>query len=126
MLSNDDMQRLQRLVNLAPLMTEEMQQGLLEVIRKLKAAEAQGCGLPPSAIAEMEKAVPDGLMRAIVEDHRHGVGVPGWLPPAKSSGDVVRGSGWASPTKHEDRSRQFAVFDAMVAHMVGGPNEPVK
>ena len=125
MLSNDDMQRLKRLVNLAPLMTQEMRQGLLDLIRKLKAAEGQACGLPASAIADLERAVPTELVQAIVEDQRHGVGVPGWLPPSKSE-PVVRGTGWQSPAKVEDRSRQFAVFDAMVAHMVGGPNEPVK
>src|SRR5262249_47265553 len=76
MLSNDDMQRLQRLVNLAPLMTQEMQQGLLELVRKLKAAEGQACGLPASAIADLERAVPTELVQAIVEDQRHGVGVP--------------------------------------------------
>ena len=125
MLSNHDMQRLQRLVNLAPLMTQEMRQELLELVRKLKAAEGQACGLPASAIADLERAVPTELVQAIVEDQRHGVGVPGWLPPSKSE-PVVRGTGWQSPAKVEDRSRQFAVFDAMVAHMVGGPNEPVK
>jgi len=125
MLSNDDMQRLQRLVNLAPLITQEMQQGLLELVRKIKAAESQACGLPASAIADLERAVPTELVQAIVEDQRHGVGVPGWLPPSKSE-PVVRGTGWQSPAKVEDRSRQFAQFDAMVAHMVGGPNEPVK
>jgi hypothetical protein len=125
MLSNDDMQRLKRLVNLVPLMTQEMRQELLDLVRKLKAAESQACGLPASAIADLERAVPTELVQAIVEDQRHGVGVPGWLPPSKSE-PVVRGTGWQSPAKVEERSRQFAVFDAMVAHMVGGPNEPVK
>jgi len=125
MLSNDDMQRLQRLVNLAPLMTQEMQQGMLDLIRKLKAVEGRACGLPASAIADLERAVPTELVQAIVEDQRHGVGVPGWLPASKSE-PVVRGTGWQSPAKVEDRSRQFEVFDAMVATMVGGPNEPVK
>jgi hypothetical protein len=122
MLSNDDMQRLQRLVNLAPLMTQEMRQGLLDLIRKLKAAD--GCRLPASAIAEMDKAVPTDLIRQIVTDNRRS-SLPGWLPPPKSE-PVVRGSGWQSPPKPEDRSTQFALFDAMVQHMVGAPNEPVK
>ena len=43
MLSNDDMQRLQRLVRLAPYMTLEQRQGLLDLIRKLKAAEGLCC-----------------------------------------------------------------------------------
>jgi len=124
MLSNDDIQRLRRLVNLAPYMDREMQAKFLDLIRKLKAAEAQGCGLPASAVAEMEKAVPTELIQEIVNDNKR-TSLPGWLPPPKSE-PVVRGSGWQSPPKPEDRSRQFAVFDAMVAHMVGGPNEPVK
>jgi hypothetical protein len=105
-------------------MDREMQAKFLDLIRKLKAAEAQGCGLPASAVAEMEKAVPTELIREIVNDNKR-TSLPGWLPPPKSE-PVVRGSGWQSPPKPEDRSRQFAVFDAMVAHMVGGPNEPVK
>jgi hypothetical protein len=125
MLSNDDMQRLKRLVNLAPLMTEEMQRKLLELIRKLKAIEAQGSMLPNSAIQAMADAVPDDLMRAIVQDNKGGPSVPGWIK-REPQGEVVRGTGWQSPPKPEDHSRQFAQFDAMVAHMVGGPNEPVK
>jgi hypothetical protein len=114
----------QRLVNLAPLMTQEMKQELLDLIRKLKAADGQGCGLPASAIADMEKAVPTELVQAIVQENKRS-SLPGWLPPPKSE-PVVRGSGWQSLAKPEDRSRQFAMFDAMVDHMVGGPNEPVK
>jgi hypothetical protein len=64
-------------------------------------------------------------MRDIVADNRGGPSVPGWLPPRRER-EVERGSGWQDPPKVEDRSRQFAVFDAMVAHRVGGPNEPVK
>ena len=124
MLSNDDMQRLKRLVNLAPLMTQEMRQGLLDLIRKLKAAEGQACGLPASAIADMEKAVPTDLVQAIVQDNRRS-SLPGWLPPPKTA-PVERGSGWQSPPEPEDRSRQFAMFDQMVDAMVGGPNDTSK
>jgi len=126
MLTDSDLQKLKRYVDLAPYMTAEQQQLLLECIRKLKAAEAQGSSwLPQSAVSDLVQAVPDTLMRDIVNDNRGGPSQPGWLPPPKS-GPVVRGTGWQSPPKPEDRSRQFAVFDAMVAHMVGGPNEPVK
>jgi len=126
MLTNSDLQKLKRYVDLAPYMTAEQQQLLLECIRKLKAAEAQGSSwLPQSAVSDLVQAVPDTLMRDIVNDNRSGLSQPGWLPPPKS-GPVVRGTGWQDPPKAEDRSRQFAVFDAMVAHMVGGPNEPVK
>ena len=105
-------------------MTLEQRQALLELVRKLKAAEGSGSWLPQSAIQKMTDAVPDELMRDIVEDRKRGM-TPGWLPQLKSE-PVHRGSGWQSPPKLEDRSRQFAQFDAMVAAMVGGPNEPVK
>jgi hypothetical protein len=125
MLSNDDMQRIKRLVNLAPLMTQEMQQGLLDLIRKLKAAEAREGGMPASAVQSMVDVIDDKTMRAIVEEQRH-VSQPGWLKQSKPTGEVIRGTGWASPPKVEDRTNQFRIFDAMVDHMVGGPNEPVK
>jgi len=64
-------------------------------------------------------------MRAIVEEQRH-VSQPGWLKQSEPTGEVIRGTGWASPPKVEDRTNQFRIFDAMVDHMVGGPNEPVK
>jgi len=37
------------------------------------------------------------------------------VEPSGPSEPVVRGTGWQEPPKHEDRSRQFAVFDAMVS-----------
>ena len=124
------------LVRVIQALTPQLPSMTLEQLRNLHAlvraalqtyAKLQGQGLmPASAIAEMAKAVPDELVRDIVKDLKHGPGVPGWLPPSKPGEPVVRGTGWQSPPKHEDRSRQFAVFDAMVSHMVGGPNEPVK
>jgi hypothetical protein len=127
MLSDSDLQKLKRYVDLAPYMSTEQRQALLECIRKLKAIEAteQGSWLPGSAVSDLAKCVDDKLMRDIVNDQRHGVGTPGWFPPGNPR-PVERGSGWQDPSKVEDRSRQFEVFDAMVAHMVGGPNEPVK
>jgi|SRR5262249_30316430 len=124
MLSNDDMQRLQRLVRLAPYMTLEQRQGLLDLIRKLKAAEGTSW-MPASAVQAMADVIDDKTLAAIVQEQQH-VSVPGWLPPSTPSEPVVRGSGWQSPPKPEDRSRQFQIFDAMVNAMVGGPNEPVK
>jgi hypothetical protein len=59
MLGGDDIQRLRRLVNLAPYMDKEMQEKLLRLIRDLKAAEASGSIFPQSAVDEMTKAVPD-------------------------------------------------------------------
>ena len=127
MLTNSDLQKLKRYVDLAPYMTTEQRQALLECIRKLKAIEAteQGSWLPGSAVSDLAKCVDDKLMRDIVNDLRSGPGQPGWIKP-EGGRPVVRGSGWQDPPKAEDRSRQFEVFDAMVAHMVGGPNEPVK
>ena len=105
-------------------MTLEQRQALLELVRKFKAAECSGSWLPQSAIQKMTDAVPDELMRDIVEDRKRGM-TRGWLPQLKSE-PVHRGSGWQSPPKAEDGSRQFAQFDAMVAHMVGGPNDTSK
>jgi hypothetical protein len=68
---------------------------LLAIIRQAKAMFA-GAGMPPSAIEEMAKAVPDKLVREIVDDHRHGRAEPGFLKPSESA-PVVRGSGWVEP-----------------------------
>jgi len=127
MLTDSDLQKLKRYVDLAPYMSLEQRQALLECIRKLKAIEAAeaGVGLPASAVVDLTRCVDDKLMRDIVHDNRGGPSQPGWIK-SESGKPVVRGSGWQDPPKPEDRSRQFAVFDAMVAHMVGGPNEPVK
>jgi hypothetical protein len=127
MLTDSDLQKLKRYVNLVPFMSLEQRQALLECIRKLKAIEAaeQGSWLPGSAVSDLAKCVDDKLMRDIVNDQRHGLGTPGWIK-RESGKPEVRGSGWQDPPRAEDRSRQFEVFDAMVAHMVGGPNEPVK
>jgi len=123
------------LVRVIQALTPQLPSITLEQLRNLHAvvraalqtyARLQGQGLmPPSAVAEMAKAVPDDLMRDIVKDLRSGPGVPGWLPPPKSE-PVVRGTGWQSLAKPEDRSRQFAMFDQMVDAMVGGPNDTSK
>lgn len=109
-----------------PYLDQETQQRVLALVReyqpKFAAIEA---GIPASAVQAMADAVPDKLMAEIVHDLRKGPGEPGWIK-REPQGGVVRGSGWQSLPEHEDRSRQFAQFDAMVAHMVGGPNEPVK
>jgi hypothetical protein len=124
-LTNSDLQKLKRYVDLAPYMTTEQQQALLECIRKLKAIEAAeiGVGLPSSAVTEMTKAVPDELLRDIVED-RHRTNVPGWTKP-EGGKPVVRGSGWQEP-RNEDRTRQFQVVDDIVNYWAGGPNDTSK
>ena len=122
-----DREFLQRVMRLVPYMDTETQMKLLALVReyKVKLATVEGGGMPASAVQAMADAIDDKTMRAIVEEQQH-VSVPGWLPPSKPGESVQRGSGWQSPPKPEDRSRQFAQFDAMVAAMVGGPNEPVK
>ena len=122
-----DREFLQRVMRLVPYMDTETQMKLLALVReyKVKLAAVEGGGMPASAVQAMADAIDDKTMRAIVEEQQH-VSVPGWLPPSKPGEPVQRGSGWQSPPKPEDRSRQFAIFDAMVSHMVGGPNEPVK
>jgi hypothetical protein len=128
-MSDELVRVIQALTPQLPSMSVEQLRNLHAVVRAALQTYAKVQGqnpMPNSAVAEMAKAVPDDLMRDIVKDLRSGPGVPGWLPPSKPGEPVVRGTGWQSPPKAEDRSRQFAVFDAMVDHMVGGPNEPVK
>jgi hypothetical protein len=61
--------------------------------------------LPASAIEEMAKIVPDGLMGAIVEDNRKAKGIPapsGLIPDdAGGSPAPIRGSGWQNPRAME-------------------------
>src|SRR6516165_4917789 len=70
--------------------------------------------------------VDDSTIRAIVAEQRHGVSQAGAIPQSGPRGPVVRGTGWQGPPKPEDRTRQFAVFDAMVDHMVGSVNDTSK
>ena len=68
--------------------------------------------------------VDDATIRAIVAEQR--LSAPSSMAKQGPSKPVVRGTGWQSPPKPEDRSRQFAVFDAMVDHMVGSANDTSK
>jgi hypothetical protein len=120
---------IQALTPQLPSMSVEQLRNLHDVVRAALQTYAKVQGqnpMPNSAVAEMAKAVPDDLMRDIVNDLKHGPGVPGLLPPSKPGEPVQRGSGWRSPPKPEDRSRQFAMFDQMVDAMVGGPNDTSK
>jgi hypothetical protein len=76
MLTENQIQRLGRLVRLAPYLDQAMQRKLLDLIRDLKAAEGMGW-LPQSAIQPMVDAVGDQQIRDIVNDLRSGVGEPG-------------------------------------------------
>ena len=88
----------------------------------------EGFSMPLSAVKAMCDVVPDRMMADIVREQKAGLSAPSGFgaPGPKGEKPVERGSGWQDPPKPQDRSRQFEVFDAMVAHMVGGPNEPVK
>jgi hypothetical protein len=68
--------------------------------------------------------VDDATIRAIVAEQR--LSTPSSMVPEKGPGQpVVRGSGWTEPRKWEPSKAQTEMFDAMVAKMAGGPNEPV-
>ena len=121
MLTNDELQRLKRYVDLATYMDEELRDKLLETIRKLKVAEAQGSIVPQSAIQAMIDCVPDKLMADIVNDFRNGASSPSGL--LKAGAAPVRGTGWQSPPRERDRTNEFRMFDEMVAALAGGPND---
>jgi len=122
MLSNDELSRVTRLVNLVRYLDKETQEKCLELVRKLKEAEGQEMGLPRSAVDEMTKAVPNELVRDIVNDLKAGPGQPGWIKPS-TGGAVVRGTGWSKPLNQTRSKAQDEMFDAMVAALAGGPNQ---
>src|SRR5262245_4848116 len=104
MLTNDELQRVERLVRLAPYMNQEQQEGLLKLIRELKSADAAGV-MPQSAVQSMVDVIDDKTMRAIVEEQRHRPG-PGWFKPEGQSEPRKRGTGWQKPPKPQDRTNQ--------------------
>jgi len=122
MLTDNDLKRLKRLVDLAPYLDKELQEKLQKLIADLKVAEAKGSILPQSVVAEMTAAVPDKLMAEIVQDFRHGVASPSGLLKSESR-PVQRGTGWVEPPRTRDRTTEFKIFDQMVAAMAGGPND---
>ena len=124
MLTADDLQRLKRLVDLAPHLDREWQEKLQKLIADLKVTEAKGSILPQSVVTDMVTAVPDKLMADIVKDFRNGVAQPCGL--VKSEPPVVRGSGWAEPPRERDRTNEFRIFDSMVEAQVGGANDTSK
>jgi hypothetical protein len=73
----------------------------------------------------MAAAVPDSLMRDLVADQRRGVSAPASIasvPGAPPAPERVRGTGWVE-AGFPDRTRDFERMDAIVAGMVGGPND---
>src|SRR5262245_41585012 len=123
MLTNADLLRLKRWVDLYPQLPPEFQDKLRKLIADLKVVEAKGSIVPESAVAEMVKAVPDKLMAEIVKDFRSGVAQPSSL--SKSETRPV-GTGWAEPPKARDRTNEFKIFDQMVTALAGGPNDTSK
>jgi hypothetical protein len=97
MLSENIIQRLGRLVKLAPWLPKEKQEELHEIIKEMMVAERTEGTMPNSAIADLAEAVPDKLIREIVRDLK-GAGntQPGWLPPSKPK-PVERRSGSVEP-----------------------------
>jgi len=123
MLTDNTIRMLQALL---PYMDQEMLQKLLEFVRAEQARLRNTNGMPASAVQALSEAVPDKLMRDIVNDQRHGRSEPGWLPPSKPSGVVTKGTGWTKLPEWPDRTKQFEIFDHMVASQVGGPNDTSK
>jgi hypothetical protein len=93
MLTQNQIERLGRLVKLAPYFNQEQREGLLKLIRDLKAAEGAEGTMPNSAIADLVRAVPDKLCAEIVRDLK-GAGntVPGGFlsPQAKPLDEALR------------------------------------
>ena len=74
----------------------------------------------------MREAVPDSLMAGIVADSRRGVSDPRSIasaPGAPPPPERPKGTGWQVDVGFPDRSRDFEQMDAIVAGMVGGPND---
>jgi len=77
-------------------------------------------------LAAMREAVPDSLMAGIVADSRRGVSDPRSIasaPGAPPPPERPKGTGWQVDVGFPDRSRDFEQMDAIVAGMVGGPND---
>src|SRR5262249_4614575 len=104
-------------IRMMPHLDAETQQ---EVIRMVEA-----WGPRIEAAESGTTLVDDATIRAIVADRQRGIGPSSMVPQKGPSQPVVRGSGWVEP-KVEDRSRQFAFMDDLVASMVGGPNDTSK
>jgi hypothetical protein len=97
MLTENQIQRVARLVRLAPHMNKEQVAGLLQLIRDLRAADSAGW-MPNSAVQTMVDAVGDAQVRDIVNDLKGGRAEPGFLPP-DGSPPKEKGSGWQRPTE---------------------------
>jgi hypothetical protein len=81
--------------------------------------------MPPSAIKAMVDAVPDRLVRDLVNDFRQSRPEPSSMRDPPSPREPVKGTGWVEP-KVPDRSREFDLVDRIVESQVGGANDTSK
>jgi hypothetical protein len=92
----------------------------------------EGMRMPPDAAQAMARVVPDVKGQKFSEHAwaQTRVGRPGGFgpPPEKMAKETRRRKEEAQkPVPAQDtRSPQTRIFDAMVAHMVGGPNDTSK
>jgi hypothetical protein len=104
MLTENQIQRIARLVRLAEYMTPELREGLAKLIRDLKVAEGEGV-MPQSAIQPMVDAVGDQQMADIVADLRSaGRTEPRWMAPSPARKPEEKGSGPLNPVPLEPPS----------------------
>jgi hypothetical protein len=68
MITENILQRIGRLVKLAPWLPKEKQEELHEIIKELMVAESKEGVMPNSAISDLAEAVPTEQVRAIVND----------------------------------------------------------
>jgi hypothetical protein len=120
---------MERVLRIFPYLDPQTQQGFLDLLReygpRLAAAEGQS-PVPRSAVDDLVRAVPDDLVRDIVKDLGKGVAPPSGLTKEGPRPPVKRGSGWQTPREAYRSPHESAVFDELVSHFVGGPNDPVK
>jgi hypothetical protein len=112
MLTERQVERVGRLVRLAPYMNDEQREGLLKLVRELKAVDGAAI-MPASAVEKMTEAVGDELMRDIVKDLRSGRSEPGFLAAPTGAPAKERGSGWVKPLEHGSPSGQRAIDQMM-------------
>jgi hypothetical protein len=76
-------------------------------------------------LAAMVEAMPDRLMRDIVNDQRRGVASPSSLAskPDAPQPESKKGTGWQEDHAFPDRTKEFELMDRMVASQIGGPND---
>ena len=112
---------------LLPYLDRERLEAVLALVREYgpKIAAAEAGGMPASAVDEMVKAVPDELVRDIVNDLRK-VPEPGWI---KDGVGDARGAPRENTPLKVERGSPYgteAQFEAMVNSLVGSANDTSK